>query len=307
LLTEGETMITAPKVQVLYRRTNDILFGWHSVDKKDAISFNLYACSTPNGIYSLIKSNIQNNIDKNYKKVIVYIKDTDIPIPTPLLTRYYFKLTYIDTLNVESNLLLSQVTTIYPPDVDYHFENEQQEANNHNFAWVEENQRWEKLLLTQDGKLKVDAVVNIGDITISDVKIATLPDDITKKYILVDNQRRTVVSQDPNVFLRFEKFEEHSIINKNVETIILTYSNIQQYFINKICCSGTADALFKLKINGNIIQVLRNSWNNRNIIFDFCDKSLSLLANSTITITCTHYEELIQNYEVSLYGFSYTY
>lgn len=299
-------MPLAPKPQVLYRRTGDILFGWTPLLKTEAIAYNLYSCSTSSGIYTLLKSNIPNLVDRNNKtKVCIFVKDIEVPIPANV--RYFFKLTFIDPTYIESNIAFSTVTTIYPPDVDYHFEGEQQEANNHNFAWVEENQRWEKLLLTPDGKLKVDATVDIGSITIGNVKIATRSDGTTLEYILVDNNRRVVVSEDPSVFNRFKDYKETVTVLPNVETIISTYTNALAYYLGKIVCSGTADAKFHLKINGTTIQTLRNNWNNRNVTFDFTDKSVYCSAGATITVTATHTEKTSQDYESSLTGFTYIY
>jgi hypothetical protein len=298
-------MSSAPKAQILYRRSNDLLFGWTPLSKIEAKSYNLYACLTFTGVYVPVKINILNDTDKNYKKIVVYIKDSDIPIPP--LVRYYFKLTFVSPANIESDIALSAITTVYPPVVDPHFENEAEEANNHNYAWVEENQRWEKVLLTPDGKLKTDANVVIGDITLSDIQIATLPDEITKVYIITDTHKRTVVNVDPTVYSRLQKFEEHVDIATDLETTILTFTNIQQFFVNKIVCSGTADAIFKFKISNITNQVMRNSWNNRNIVFDFTDKSLLIPAGSTITITVKHQEKLAQNFEVSIYSFTYSY
>jgi hypothetical protein len=298
-------MPSAPKVQILYRRNGDILFGWLPLSSSEAKSYNLYSCATQNGVYTLVK-NIKNITDKTYKKVVTYVKDSDIPIPD--LTDYYFKLTFIDGFSVESNIALSVITTAFPACVKpNNFENEAEEANNHNYGWIDERKRWEKIKLTPDGKLKVDASVDIGDITLGSVQIATLPDDITKKYILVDSQRRSVISEDPTVFSRFQKFEEHQNVVNNVETTILTYTNVNPFFVTKVCCSGTADAKFNFKINNVVTQVLRNSWNNRNITFDFESKSLLVPANSTITVTTTHSEINAQDFEVSLYGFVYTY
>jgi hypothetical protein len=299
-------MPLAPKVQVLYRRDGDVSFGWLPLATTDAKSYNLYSSPTPAGIYVLLKSNIDNRVDKNYKnKVIVLVKDAEVPIPANV--RYYFKLTFVDPANVESNINLSPVTTIYPHTVDLHYEGEQQEANNHNFAWVEQNQRWEKLLLTADGKLMVDTTVDIGSITIGNVKIAQRPDNATLEFVLVDNNRRVVVSQDPTSYNRVRDYEEKTTVLPNVETIVLTYTNAQAYYLDKIVCTGTADAKFKLKLNGTTISVLRNSWNNRNVCFDFSDKSVYCSAGTTVTVTALHTEKISQDYETSLTGFTYTY
>jgi hypothetical protein len=298
-------MINAPQMSVLYRRTGDTMFGWDPLSKTDAISYNLYSASAIAGPYILVKSGILNNVDRNKKKVVIIVKDSDIPIPP--LVRYYFKLTYISPTNVESNIALSYVTTIFPPDIHPYWENEAEEANNHNYAWVEENQRWEKLILTPDGKLKVDANISIGAVTLSNVQIATLPDGTTKVYVLADNQKRIIVSEDPTVFSRLQSFEEHLSIVSNTETTILTFTNAQAFFVSKIVCSGTADAIFKMKINNVTNQVMRNSWNNRNVTFDFTDKALAIPAGTTVTITVKHEERLAQDFEVSIYSFTYAY
>jgi hypothetical protein len=299
-------MAVAPKPQVLYRRDGDIFLGWLPLDKTEAKSYNLYGALTSAGVYSLVKSSILNQIDKNYKnKVCTLVKDLDIPIPVN--SRYYFKLTFLDLADVESNINLSPVTTVYPSTVDLHYEGEQQEANNHNFGWVEQNQRWEKLLLTADGKLMCDATVDIGSITIGNVKIAARPDGVTLEYVLVDNNRRVVVSDDPTSVNRVRDYEEKTTVLPNIETIILTYTNPQSYYLEKIICSGTADAKFKVKLNGTAIETLRNSWNNRNIAFDFTNKSVYCSAGTTVTVTAVHAEKTAQDYESSLFGFTYSY
>jgi hypothetical protein len=292
----------APKVQILYRRDGDICFGWLPLDNTVAQSYKLYSSSTPAGIYSLLKS-IPNVVDKSdyQNKVVTFVKDSDVPIPP--LVRYYFKLTYVDLLNVESNINLSPLTIVFPAGVALNWDNEAREANSHDFAWNETNQRWEKLLVTADGKLIVDA----GSITIGNVKIAARPDGVTLEYVLVDNNRRIVVSEDPTVFNRFRSFGQQLAVVSSVETSILTYTNISAFYLDKIICTGTADAKFTLKINGSAISILRNSWNNRNVIFDFTGKSIYCNGGDSIVITALHTEISNQEYEADLTGFLYSY
>lgn len=297
--------MAAPTVQVLYRRDNDIFFGWIPLTKVEAKSYNLYSAATPAGVYSLLQSNIPNRVDKNYNnKVCALVKDSDIPIPTNV--RYYFKVTYISPTDIESNINLSPITTVYPPHVDFHYENEQQEANNHNFAWVEENQRWEKVLSTVDGKLKVDASVNIGDITIENVKVAARQDGTTLEYLLVDDNRHLIIREDPENVSRLRDYEETSGVIPTTETTILTYTNPSVFYLQRIRCTGSASTLFKVKINGSTIDALRNSWNNRNAIFDFSDKSVRCLAGATVTVTAYHKEATNQDYESSLFGYTFS-
>lgn len=295
--------MAVPQLQVLYRRAGDIFFGWVSLSKTEAKSYNLYSSATPTGVYSLLKSGIPNTVDKAYKKVCALVKDEDVPVPYN--SRYYFKLTSVNPSDVESNITLSPFASIYPPSVNFYYEGEKQEANNHNFGWAEDNQRWEKLLVTSDGKLAVDANVTIGDITIENVKIAARSDNTTLEYILVDDNRRLIVTKDPSDITRIRSFSEVLNVPYNVETIVFTYTNAILYYLEKIICSGTADALFKLKINGTIISALRNSWNDRNVIFDFSNKSIQCIAGSIISITVQHTEVNNQIYESSFFGFTY--
>lgn len=310
-------MATVPILQVLYRRADDIMFGWQPLLRTEAKGYNLYSSSSDTGSYTLVKSNILNEKDKQYKKVIVIVKDAEIPIPEnfnipPIQggvvrgTTWWFKLTYIDQTNTESSLAASPAIVVRPDGVEPFFENENEVQNNHGFAWVEERHRWEKLVLTEDGKLKVDAVVNIGDITVENVKIAARPDGTTLEYILVDSERKVIVRTDPNSIDRIEDYEEKIGVVPNTETIILTYTNSLEHFIEKIVCSGTSDAIFKLKVDGSTIRTLRNSWNDRNVTFDFSTIQRKLAANAVITVTAKHSEIHNQDYESNLIGFTFT-
>ncbi len=296
--------MAAPRLQVLYRRNGDIFFGWIPLSKTEAKTYNLYSSATPTGIYTLVKTGIANLVDKNYKnKVCTLVKDTDVPVPQNV--RYYFKLTAINSSDVESNINLSPYATVYPPTVDFHLEGEQQEANSHIFAWDETSQHWQKLLITDDGKLKVDANVTIGDITIENVKVAALSDGTTLEYLLVDNNRRLIVSEDPSTVSRVRSFVETPVVVPITETTILSYVNAAAYYLERIFCTGTADALFRVKLNGTTICALRNSWNNRNVLFDFLDKSVQCPAGTTVTVTAYHTEASNQGYESGLFGYTY--
>lgn len=307
---------TVPVLQILYRREGDILFGWKPLPRTQAKAYNLYACATPTGVYTIVQQNILNEPDKTIYsgKVLATVKDSSIPIPpNPYIdatkgnlvqgTLYWFKLTYIDPSNLESNIALSPAIIVRPANEAPLLENEAKEANQHIFGWVEERHRWEKILLDADGKLQVDATV---DVTLGNVKVAARPDGTTLEYLLVDNNRELIARIDPNSISRINDYEETLAVVKNVETTILTYSNLSDFFIEKIACSGTGDAVFKFKINGATKQTLRSSWNNRNPTFDFSAISRKMTAGDTVTITATHVEQANQNFESSLIGFTFT-
>jgi len=291
----------APTVSVLYRRKDDILFGWPQLPTSQCKYYKLYYCPTLAGIYVFLKDvpNIKDTAAGYKTKVITYVKDSDIPIPP--LVRYYFKLTFIDIANIESNIALSLPIEVFPPQVEPFWENEDEPRNNHNFGWTETRQRWEKLTITDDGKLRVDVTATIGD-----VKVAQKPDNVTLDYIFIDNNRKLVIRTDPESISRIAQYTETPNVVKNVETQILTYVNALPYFVEKVVCSGTSDAVFKLKIAGTTIRTLRNAWNDRNTTFDYSTIARRIPAASIITLTATHAEKVAQNFEASLEGFTFT-
>lgn len=298
-------MPTAPKIQILYRRNGDMQFGWNHLPSTDAKSYNVYQCSTVSGAYVFLKS-VTNHIDVRLKKIICNIKDSDVPIPDPILNTWYFKITYVSPLGVESDINLSLPCVVYPHNIEWYWENEDEPKNNHNFGWVESRKRWEKLRLTDDGKLDVNASVNIDTIQLGNVKVAQKPDNITLDYILIDNNRETIVRVDPNSIARLAAYNEILNINRNVESTVLSYTNASPFFVEKISCSGSADAIFKLKIDGTVTRILRNAWNDRNITFDFSTISKKFSAGSVVSITATHNEKAVQRFESSLEGFTFT-
>ena len=299
-------MPVAPTVSVLFRRTDDILLGWPQLPVSQCKYFKLYSCPTPAGVYTFLK-NVQNvkASAAGYKdKVTVYVKDIEIPIPK--LVRWYFKLTFVDIANIESNLAASSPIEVFPDQIEPFWENEDEQRNNHNMAWVESRQRWEKVQLDDQGKLVTDAIVNIGAIQLGNVKVAQKPDNVTLDYIFIDNNRKLVIRIDPDSISRIAQYSEVPNINKNIETTILTYTNVSPYFVEKVVCSGTADAVFKLKIDGSIVRTLRNAWNDRNATFDFSTISRKIPATSTVTLTAEHFEKTNQKFEASLEGFTFT-
>jgi len=310
-------MPQVPKLQILYRRADDILFGWSPLLRSEATSYNLYASPASAGVYTAVKIKIPNEPDKSvYQgKVVAVVKDSDIPIPPNEFvppkqggvvrgTTWWFKLTFVDPTNVESNIALSPAIVVWAPNVEPFFENEDEVRNNHGFAWIESRHRWEKLLLTDDGRLQTDATFS-GSITIGNVKVAARPDGTTLEYLLVDSNREIIARLDPNSISRISDYEESAAFAKNVETIILTYTNAQAYFVEKISCSGTGDAEFRFKIDGTTSQILRSSWNNRNPLFDFSASTRKISAGSTVTVTAKHIEKANQSFECSLMGFTF--
>jgi len=299
-------MPSVPTVSVLFRRKDDILFGWPQLPTSQCQYYKLYSCATSAGAYVFLK-NVPNSKDIAYGykgKIVVYVKNVEIPIPP--LVRYYFKLTFVDLANIESNIALSSPIEVFPDQVEPFWENEDEPRNNHNFGWVEPRQRWEKVQLDANGRLITDAIVNIDNIQLGNVKVAQKPDNVTLDYMLIDNNRKLIVRTDPESIARIAQYIETPNVVKNVETTILSYVNAAPYFVEKAVCSGTSDAVFKLKIAGTTIRTLRNAWNDRNTTFDYSTIARRIPAASTVTITALHAEKVVQNFEASLEGFTFT-
>jgi len=278
-------MATAPQLQVLYR---------------------IYSSASPGGPFTIAKSGIPNIVDRSVYsgKVIVVIEDVKIPIPSG--DYYYFKLTAVDVSDVESSLGSSASTEIRPFGVEEFHENESQERNIHTHIWDPTEDRWKKLSCTPEGKIPVDATINIDNITLGNVKVAARPDNTTLEWVLVDSGRRQIVCIDPNCKDRIDDYEEESNVAKDTETIMFTYSNVGPYFVEKVVCSGTSDAVFRFKINGTTRRTMRNSWNDRNVTFDFSTFSRKISAGATVTVTVEHSEVLVQDFEANLSGFTYS-
>jgi len=300
-------MATVPTLQVLYRRASDILFGWKPLPPAEAAYFNLYASDTEGGTYRLIRSKIANQTDKKYRtKVVATIKDAEIGLSTtpPPVVDYWFKLTFVDRIGSESALGDSTPKKVLPAGIEPSFENEQEDKNNHNFAWNDSRKRWEKVLVDDDGKLVVDAQVDIGSITLGNVKVAARSDNTTVEYLLVRDDRVLYV-KPLDEFTTITAYDFDTIAASS-ETTILSHNEGSLFYLTKVICTGEADAIYRLKIGSTIISVERSSWNNRNVKFEFGVKGIEIGGGSTVNVTAEHEESSNQKYEISLMGYKYT-
>jgi len=261
-------MATVPTLQVLYRRASDILFGWKPLPPAEAAYFNLYASDTEGGTYRLIRSKIANQTDKKYRtKVVATIKDAEIGLSTtpPPVVDYWFKLTFVDRIGSESALGDSTPKKVLPAGIEPSFENEQEDKNNHNFAWKNEQEdknnhnfawndsrkRWEKVLVDDDGKLVVDAQVDIGSITLGNVKVAARSDNTTVEYLLVRDDRVLYV-KPLDEFTTITAYDFDTIAASS-ETTILSHNEGSLFYLTKVICTGEADAIYRLKIGSNLL------------------------------------------------------
>ena len=111
--------------------------------------------------------------------------------------------------------------------------------------------------------------------------------------------------QIPDCLSRFDSYIETAGVVSGAETPIFTYTNVGAYYVEKLVCSGTSDAVFKLKINGTTKRTLRNSWNDRNVTFDYSSIAKKFVAGAIVTVTAEHSEKNNQGFEANVEGFTY--
>lgn len=136
-------------LQVLFRRglrtDAETLFGWKALPSSIAKSYNLYHCPNSDGPFVLYKDGIINqpSIDSPYKgKILLQVIDSHVPIAWK--EDHYFKLTYVDTNNVESDINLTPVKIVHPPQIDPVDLGQDTDNYVYNFCWDEVNHRWVK-------------------------------------------------------------------------------------------------------------------------------------------------------------------
>jgi hypothetical protein len=173
---------------------------------------------------------------------------------------------------------------------------------------------------TPAGALIVDATfsgtITIGAVTLKDWDSATQLDielDVTHNALFV--QSDSLASEvtlkavlDAIVVGTGEvwySYNDNTAVIKNVETTLLTYIVPvgKTARVKNFDGSGTADGLFRLKINGATKFTGRLSWNNRNLIAVL--DTLDVTAGNSITVTVYHTEAQNQTFEVAIGGLLY--
>jgi len=137
------------ELQVLFRRglrtDAEIMFGWKALPSSICKSYKLYHCQNTDGPFVLLKDNIANqpSSDSPYKgKILLQVLDSQVPMPTH--DDHYFKLTYIDKNNVESDIDTTPIKTVHPPQIDPPDLGQDTDNYVYNFCWDEVNHRWVK-------------------------------------------------------------------------------------------------------------------------------------------------------------------
>jgi hypothetical protein len=95
-------------------------------------------------------------------------------------------------------------------------------------------------------------------------------------------------------------FAEQSPVASNSETTILSYTATANTRLMGVGCSGDVSALWKLYVEGDVIQVKRGD--GRNVEFDFV-YPLQLLDGETLEVKVTHFKIAeTPSFESTLFG-----
>ena len=93
-------------------------------------------------------------------------------------------------------------------------------------------------------------------------------------------------------------------IPANVETDIVTFTiPAGRYLILKGgSASGGTDTIFKFYVDGNVKEIKRNAWTDRNVVFG---ASTTLVEGSVVTITAEHHSVIAHLTNATLFGTLY--
>lgn len=138
----------ALELQVLFRRglrtDSEIMFGWKALPSSICKSYKLYHSATIDDTFVFLKDIVnQPSTESPYKgKILLQVLDSQIPIPPR--ADHYFKLTYVDKSDVESDINTTPVKVVHPPQIDWIDLGQDTDNYVYNFCWDEVNHRWVK-------------------------------------------------------------------------------------------------------------------------------------------------------------------
>jgi len=137
------------ELQVLFRRglktDAETMFGWKALPTSTAKYYKLYHSFDADGPYIILKDNIANQAlsEPPYKgKILLQIIDSHVPMLSN--EDHYFKLTFVDKNNVESDLATTPIKIVHPPQIDPPDLGQDTDNYVYNFCWDEVNHRWVK-------------------------------------------------------------------------------------------------------------------------------------------------------------------
>jgi len=108
-------MATLPEINVWSVDSSNIILSWKSQFKSSYKSFNLYGCSTYNGVYTLVQSYIPNVASSMAPgSVLVTVSRSALGIASS--QPYFFKITSINFSNSESSISASPFVAVDAAD-----------------------------------------------------------------------------------------------------------------------------------------------------------------------------------------------
>ena len=171
---------------------------------------------------------------------------------------------------------------------------------------------FKSLKFDDQGRLMVDASISIQNVEL-EVEIDVLdgdqigiwgydngdtnfpvPANLTPegffKTTIVGNESMSI-HYDDGVF---SGATEHSVVS-------FTVGAGQEFNLSKVTGEGRTDAIFRVKVNGTVIERKRNNWCERNVEFKY-DKGLPLNAGDTVELTIEHTQLTSLPFSGTIYG-----
>lgn len=236
--------------------------------------------------------------------------DKGLSIPADITSRWFHDYVY----EHPARALRVVMDTPYGPDVVY---KEAEYADPLTrlgllVGGIDEQDEFQSLSLTDDGRLKVDAHLSLSTTEI-EVEIDVLDGDRigiwgyqdadlnlpTPVNVTSAGEVRVEVTANDNVDYLFNE----TSIPSGAETAIISYTipASNNFHLYNATATGGADALFRLKINTDTVSIKRNNWCDRNMIFDF-SKGLKIEEGDVISVTVFHSESTSIPFSSTIYG-----
>lgn len=171
---------------------------------------------------------------------------------------------------------------------------------------------YKPLAIDDEGRLCVDAAISIGEVQL-DVQIRALDDDsvgiwghvdqdtgqiepiniTTEGYLKVIHQgnKNMITEYDDGTF---SGSTEHTLVS-------YTVGAGEDFSLYKASAEGRTNGIFKLKVDGNILETRRNAWTDRNVTFEF-SQGYPVVPGEVVEITVEHNQTSSCPFSGALYG-----
>ena len=86
-----------------------------------------------------------------------------------------------------------------------------------------------------------------------------------------------------------------------VEATVVTTTPGSDGYLKSVVCSGNAQAIFRIKVNGATIGSARNAWTDRNVTIDLGNQKFS--SGDVLLVTAENLGKLTADYEARINAF----